>query len=65
MNKIITIEQCSDNSYYIQFNDTQCSVSWCINKNGWYLNYMDVSLNLGDAPLPDWTTAIQYLLECD
>ena len=60
MNKKIEITSYDDNSYYISNGIIGFSVSWDINH--WNLG-IDKVLNLGDGIIPDWTSAIQYMLE--
>lgn len=60
----ITIECFPDNYFFITYGDfTSSSVAWCKHTESWYFNDLNGSINLGNAPLPDWTSLMQYLQE--
>lgn len=63
MNKI-SIECFPDNSFYITYGNFRSgTVAWCKYTESWYFNSQYDAINLGNAPLPDWTSIMQYLQE--
>ena len=63
----ITISSFEDNSFYISYGDFRCgSVAWSNHTNSWHFSdCFDNIIHLGNEPLPDWTSLIQYLQEND
>jgi hypothetical protein len=47
----ITIESFDNNSYVVTFEKNEYVIDW--------------KINLGDGPLPDWTSVVQGILELD
>jgi hypothetical protein len=67
----ITIESFDDDSYSVDFNNNHIGIYWNPEVNAWTQTRFSLSLypkyniNLGDGPIPDWTSLIQYIFELE
>ena len=60
----ITIKSFDDNSYWVNGNNISISITWNDNTNRWNVNATNAfGFDLGDGPLPDLTSAIQFIIE--
>jgi hypothetical protein len=62
----ITIKSFDDNSYWVHGNNISLSITWNGNTNRWNVNATSENalvFDLGDGPLPDLTSAIQFIIE--
>ena len=65
----ITIESFDDNSYVVTFEKNEYVIDWKTELNAWRIQKgytsKPLNINLGDGPLPDWTSVVQGILELD